>query len=352
MEFDSQKLGRWIGEVIVQKRELAHLDFKCQATSASLLKDLVALYNTSDSPFEGLGLIVIGVTDTHEVMGLSEAELRSFPTASSREDSLVQLLRDNVTPPPELRVLELELDQSPGLRLHVVVVPESTGAWSMVHASRAEQGHWIRHGAHSVRPKPLDYEKYLQRLVFSTTDALQQQLTGLQAAADEQRLQLTNLVVSHMPAEVTNAQRLRTAFRFPERTLVQTVRSEVNQYLAASGRLDHSAVSQIGLDRQDTESEPWEDHRQALKHSLEQLEEITRPLVELLGILAHDVPLPQPHTEMMGAVEMALADIENAALATGPPTLRSFIIPDAGGSPRHGRCPATRHERPVCGAGS
>lgn len=312
-----QQIKQWVVETIAQKREIPHLDFKREATTDKLLKDIVAMYNTPDSPFDGYGYIVVGIHNDQTVHGLTADDRRSNPTADKRETSLRSALTTHTMPIPTVRVIELTLEAYPDAPLHVIEVPTTPGVWSYIHTDRKDNGYYVRRGTESVPPKPPEVEAYLQRLLFSRTEDMRRELTGLQAIAGEHRHQLNHLTVQHAPSSATNAQILSATFNTPERTLLRTVRSEIATYLSQHAKVDYT-LYYFPLERQLDEHLVPNDKIEEVRHLLSRLEELTRPLVELLGILAHDVELPQRESSLFATLEQALAEIGNAVLFTGP----------------------------------
>lgn len=312
-----EQIKKWIEEVIAQKRELPHMDFKREEASADkLLKDITAMYNTPDSPFDGYGYIVIGVHNDHSVHGLTERDRKSHTNADKRENSLTEALAAHAIPIPPVRVVELTLDAYPEAPLHVIEVPTTSGVWSYIHTDKADKGYFVRRGTQSKPPKPPEIEAYLQRLLFTKTEALQQELTALQAIALEQRRQLDHLIIQHAPREATNAQVLSAALNTPERTLLRSVRGEIANYLQKHEAIDYHLY--YALERQHDEYQMPKDKIEEVKHLLEHLEDLTRPLVELLGILAHDIKLPDKSSLLFKTLEQVLAEIGNAVAFTGP----------------------------------
>lgn len=312
------EIGQWISDVVRSKREEPHMDFKIEAKPDKLLKHITAMYNTPESPFSRCGYIVIGVSNQHDVLGLKPEERNTYPTADKRENALVQSLAEHTIPIPRIRVLEINLDEFPDAQLHVIEVATTDGPWSYIHTDRQDRGYFVRRGSQSQPPKPPEIDAYLQRLIFSQIEGMRREFTVLQATASEQRRQLDHLVMHQSPEQATNAQLLRTAFSTPERTLLRTVRSEVTQYLGRQGQLDLSHFPYFGLDRMHDDEQFTSEQRQALRGAVETLEEITRPLVELLGVLGHDFPLPTEDSPLRHALDQVLTELGDAVLFTGP----------------------------------
>lgn len=323
MRATPEQIKAWISEIVSQKREEPHFDFKIEATPDKLLKHITAMYNTPGSLFGGCGYIVVGVTNQHEVQGLSDKERAACPTPDKRENALVQALAAHTSPPPAVEVMELTLDTHPDALLHVIEVPASQGSWSVIYTDRSERGFFVRRGSQSVSPKPHEIEAQQQNLIYGPLRALEQEVVALRATVTEQRRQLDHLMLEKNPAQASNAQVLRAMFNTPERTLVKTVQTEVAHYLekhASAGNLLYSHTIPFSrLDRPQEALLLTKSDLQPLRDAFEQIEENIRPLVEMVGVLATEVPLGERKSSasMFLAVEDALHRMGNAILSTG-----------------------------------
>lgn len=319
----AQQIKQWIADVVESRREERHLDFKIGASADDLLKDITAMHNTPDSPFGGYGYIVVGVTNTHSVLGLQPEERRKFATADKRENTLIQKLAHHTMPLPSIRVLELTLDSHTDAPLHVIEVQVSSGIWSLIHTDRQENGYFVRRGSQSVPPKPFEVDAYYERLINGPRQVLEREFLILQTTVAEQRQRLEHLTAQRAPAELSNPQLIRQTFQSADTLLLRAVRSEVALYLEKSSAItmDGSSLFFSRLNRPSEAALLSEQDTRPLVIVLEQLENATRPLIELLGVLAHEVqPLLSGGEHASWAnFEVAIAELGNAVLFTGPP---------------------------------
>lgn len=329
---DPQVLERFVRDRITEKTETDKIDFKLtlnfktQEERLKLVALINALANTADAEYGDHGLLIYGLSRedgrvTQEVVLLTELGTDKL------ESQILIAVREHMSPCPRFNLFAFD---EPGVGTWGVIVvwPNQTAPFVFTKPGTYSQGpnqsktlwkkgEWrVRRGGAAAEPETDDYVRVFQE----RTAPLQRSLVVLETNLIEQRRQLDALLFAQDPARATNAQVIQAAFQTPARTLVRAVKSEVSQYLQAHQKLKLTGV-EIPFRRLDRPQEAALLHQEdlrGLRDGFEQLERVTRPLVELLGLIAHEADVQGGDRSMAEAIDVSVTELANAVLFTGP----------------------------------
>ncbi|WP_456833385.1 AlbA family DNA-binding domain-containing protein [Deinococcus sp. UYEF24] len=251
-----------------------------------LQKDFVALANTPGGPYQGYGYLIIGVSDTGEVVGLQGSEARL--DVDKRTNQLKDTIKANISPYIDVQVLDQQIE---GKTVHIVVVPQAERSWHMVNTG-ASAGYWVRRGWSSDRPTYSELLEQELRLVRLEVGPIQEKFTSLEARLHEQRDILAALSAGprngqqekHMLAAPQSAAQFAAhGFQTPTKTLLKLMRGEALDFKEGHTALMAQAA-QLQSDRLLTlPSDRTPERLEELRQFLGALEILTRPLVETLA---------------------------------------------------------------------
>lgn len=292
----------YLNQALASGQEGDWHDFKrglfTQKEKDELRKDLVALANTPGSPYNGYGYIILGVEDDGTVCGCQGSEAKLSEDGRSRQ--IGQLVENGIAPYIDTVVEEHVIG---GKRVHLVVVPPAaSGKWHMVTAD-SQSGYWIRRVRASHRPTYEDVEAHITTRIQATVQPVQDALGRLEQRLGLLRQDLQDLQQERHPEAISAAQHARTAFLTPDRTLLRLIRQEANTFLERRADLE-ARLLQVDPDVVVQYAQARTPDRIArLRELFEALEEVTRPLVETVASIQHDVE----HSErvMQGVQELS-----------------------------------------------
>lgn len=256
-----------------------------------LRKDIVALANTVDGPYDGFGYIIIGVQDkTWVPVGIQPTD--QYPSLDQLRNAVMPMAQTSISPPVAVDVAVVRVPgtdtDGQDVVLHVIAVPQTPLQW---HVSTSDEslGAWVRDHHASVRPLRLQHDQYLQRIVNHATQALQQAQAELQQNVIRLNDEIAQLTAIQNPEALSATQLVRTHFRGNEQRLQRLTRDELQTFREAMQVFhDHSEALALGPTLSETQATPqWRDD---LNRCLAEGEQAVRPLIELMSSLIHTVP--------------------------------------------------------------
>ncbi|WP_082506077.1 helix-turn-helix domain-containing protein [Deinococcus sp. Leaf326] len=292
----------------------------------NLRKDIVALANTIDGPYQGFGYIIIGVKDkTWQPIGIQEND--QYSDLDKLRGAVAEDAQKYISPPVAVEVTYATIKNSAGedIKLHIIAVPQSYLQW---HVSTLDEssGAWVRDHHASIRPLSLQYDRYLKRIISNTTQTLQQAQQESQQEIIRLKDDIARLAAIQSPAALTANQLVKAHFHGQEQQLQRLTRDEIQIFLEKV-RVLNDKIDKIGLGNDISDVQFDSIKRTEIKNCLEKCDQIIRPIIELISSIIYTVPATPITLSIMKEIYDVIIFTGNSAITLPVYTfaLRNYI---------------------------